>query len=401
MEKKLELDEMKRQSLMIEAIQRFGVADASKLYKAMRELFAGTPGDERPEDGENERWPRPAGNRRSGASGETAQAAPSEKKKTKAPREGKSGFEPPGAKTEQSEWSKVQEKIVSLYVKGLSDENIRATIEEIYGFSVSREEISRIIERVSMEFEAWQGRELERVYAFVYVDSMSVRTKEKGKAKSDAIYSVLDVDLTGHKDVLGLWPGENEGADFWVKIFGELKARGVERILFACIEGLEELERGIQSVFPQTRVEWCMAHLQRNSLRYIPSKYYHEFCRDTRNIYAAASLPEAAEALEKLKRKWADYAPAVEEWEEAFGHIEHMFQLPPSIRHMVSATGLMDDFQSALRKGTRGQATFLNDEAVLKATYMRVMDVERKWKMPVQNWAITLGQIDALFPGLL
>ena len=290
---------------------------------------------------------------------------------------------------------------MSMYAKGLSDRDISAIIYDIYGFEVSHDTVSRIVERVQPRFTAWQSRPLERVYAFVYVDAMVVKVKSDGRSRNKAVYSVLGIDMEGRKDALGLWISENEGAHFWMTIFDELKARGVERMLFVCIDGLKELEQGILSIYPNTHVQRCMVHLQRNSLRYIPTKHYKQFCRDARAIYAAVSRQAAEEALRSLTEKWAEYPAAVRVWVDNFEHVERLFELPSHIRRMVYTTNMVEGFHSALRKVTREKAAFPNDDSVFRAVYLRAMDVAKKWTVPVPNWSLVLGQIDLLFPDLL
>jgi transposase-like protein len=202
----------------------------------------------------------------------------------------------------------------------------------------------------------------------------------------------------GHKDVLGIWLSQNEGTHFWMSIFDEIKSRGVEQILIVCIDGLKELEVGISSVFPKSHIQRCMVHLQRNSLRYIPTKHYKEFCEGAKAVYAAVSLQAAGQALRVLKEKWAEYPWAVRVWVDNFEQIERLFELPAAIRKMAYTTNMVEGFNSALRKVTRGKGAFPNDEAVFKALYLRITDVTKKWSMPIPNWAIILGQLNILFP---
>ena len=207
--------------------------------------------------------------------------------------------------------------------------------------------------------------------------------------------------MEGRKDVLGIWISQNEGAHTWMMIFDELKARGVEQILFVCIDGLTELEQAVLSIFPQAHVQRCMVHIQRNSLKYIPTKHYKEFCNDAKAIYAAVSLQAASEALSALKDRWSsEYPLAVRVWTENFEHVERLFELPGTIRKMVYTTNLVEGFHSALRKVTRGKAAFPNDDSVYKALFLRIMDVTKKWTMPIPNWALVLSQIDILYPNV-
>ena len=225
----------------------------------------------------HDQGPKETSNRRNGTSEKTALSHSGEME-LHVPWDREGSFEPQVVRKGQSDISEIQEKVMSMYAKGLSDRDISAIIKDTYGFDMSHDTVSRIVERIQPRFTAWQTRSLESVYAFVYVDAMIVKVKNEGKTRNKAVYSVLGINLEGRKDVLGLWISENEGAHFWMMIFDELKARGVKQMLFVCIDGLKELEQGILSIFPQTHVQRCMVHLQRNSLKYIPTKHYKQFC---------------------------------------------------------------------------------------------------------------------------
>jgi transposase-like protein len=406
--KKVRAEEAKRRIMMMEMVREHGITNANELYTALRDMFAGTLEDmlKAELDGhlgyeKHDQQPKETSNRRNGVTPKTLRTAHAGELSIEVPRDREGSFEPQVVQKGQNDVSEIQDKVMSMYAKGLSDRDISAIVEDIYGFSLSHETISRIVARVTPRFEAWQSRELERVYAFAYVDAMMVKVKSDGKSTNKAVYSVVGINLEGRKDVLGLWISQNEGAHFWMMIFDELRARGVERMLFVCIDGLKELEQGVLSIFPDARVQRCMVHLQRNSLRYIPTKHYKDFCRDARAIYAAVSLQAAGQALEELRVKWAEYPSAVRVWIDNFEHVERLFDLPASIRRMVYTTNMIEGLHSALRKVTRGKAAFPNDEAVFKALFLRVLDIVKKWTMPVPNWALVLGQLDLLFPDLL
>ncbi|MCL1885363.1 MAG: IS256 family transposase [Dehalococcoidia bacterium] len=346
-------------------------------------------------------YPKDTVNRRNGLISKKLRTERSGELIIDVPRDREGSFEPQVVRKGQNDVSEIQDKVMSMYAKGLSDRDISTIIKDIYGFAMSHETISRIVERVTPRFDAWQSRELEAVYAFVYVDAMVVKVKDEGKAINKAVYSVLGIDMQGHKDVLGLWISNNEGAHFWMMIFDELRARGVQRMLFVCVDGLRELEQGVLSIFPQTHVQRCMVHLQRNSLKYIPTKHYKAFCSDAKAIYSAVSIQAAKQALAALKTNWADYPSAVRVWADNFEHVEKLFELPAPIRKMVYTTNVIEALNSAMRKVTRGKAAFPNSEAVFKAFFLRIMDITKKWTMPIPNWALVLGQIDILYPDLL
>jgi Transposase and inactivated derivatives len=407
MARKVTAEEKKRRAAMMEMVRELGITDANELYMAMRDLFAETMEemlkaelDEHLGYEKHDQQPKETANRRNGTTPKTVHAHAGEIE-LNIPRDREGSFEPQLVKKGQSDVPSIHERVMSMYAKGLSDRDISAVIEDIYGFSVSHDTISRIVERVQPRFVAWQSRELEPIYAFVYVDAMAVKVKSEGKVRNKAVYSVLGIDLEGHKDVLGLWISENEGTHFWMMIFDELKARGVEQMLFVCIDGLSALEQGILSIFPQAHVQRCMVHLVRNSLRFILTKFYKDFCRDAKAIYAAVSLTAAKEALETLRQNWAEYPSAVRVWLDNCEHVERLFDLPAHIRRMVYTTNMVEDFHSALRKVTRGKAAFPGDDAVFRAVFLRAMDVMGKWTMPIPNWSLVLGQLRPLFPNLL
>lgn len=399
-------EEVKRRAMMMEMVRELGISTPQDLYNTMRDMFAGTLeemlnaeldehlGYEKHDQGE-----KTTSNRRNGTTTKKVRSQTGELE-INVPRDREGSFEPIIVPKRQNDVSEIQTKVTSMYAKGLSDRDISAIIEEIYGIKLSAETISRIVGRVLPRFEAWQSRPLDSIYAFVYVDAMVVKVKSDGKAVNKAAYAVIGIDMEGHKDVLGIWLSQNEGTHTWMLIFDEIKARGVEQMLFVCIDGLKELEQGILSIYPQARVQRCMVHIQRNSLRYIPTKHYKDFCRDARALYAAASLSAAKEALAALKEKWAEYPSAVRVWVDNFEHVERLFELPSAIRRMVYTTNMIEGFNSALRKVTRGKASFPNDDAVFKALFLRIVDVTKKWTIPVPNWSLVLGQLDILFPSL-
>jgi transposase-like protein len=391
---------------MKEMVKELGITDANELYAAMRDLFAETMEDmlqveldEHLGYEKHDQRPKETSNRRNGTTPKKVIAHTGEME-VKVPRDREGSYEPQLVKKGEKDISGIQEKVMSMYAKGMSDRDISAIIEDIYGFCVSHDTISRIVERVHPRFVAWQTRQLEAIYTFVYVDAMVVKVKSDGKSRNKAVYTVLGIDTEGRKDVLGLWISENEGAHFWMMIFDELRARGVEQMLFVCIDGIAELAAGIQSIYPQAHVQRCMVHLMRNSLKYVPTKHYKAFCAQAKAIYAAVSLPAAKEALDALRRDWSEYPAAVRVWSDNFERVEQLFELPGHIRRMVYTTNMVEGLHSGLRKVTRGKAAFPNDDSVFRALYLRMLDVVAKWTMPVPNWSLVRGQLAALFPAL-
>jgi len=291
-------NEIKRRALMMEIVREEGITSVSELYETLRDMFAGTMEDllKAELDGhlgyeKHDQQPKETSNRRNGTRPKTVRSREGEME-LNIPRDREGSFEPKLIKKGQNDISNIQEKVMSMYAKGLSDRDISAIIQDIYGFEISHETISRMVEQVQPRFEAWQSRELEPIYAFVYVDAMVVKVKENGKVINKAAYTVIGIGMDGRKDVLGIWLGHNEGAHFWMMIFDELKARGVGQMLFICIDGLKELEQGIKTIYPQAHVQRCMVHLVRNTFAFIVAdahcfrdSLFHRFALINISIY--------------------------------------------------------------------------------------------------------------------
>jgi transposase-like protein len=236
-----------------------------------------------------------------------------------------------------------------MYAKGLSDRDIAETVDDIYGFKVSHDTISRIVDRVQPRLAEWQARPLKGCYPFLYVDALVVPVKSDGKSVNKAVYSMIGIDPDGVKDCLGFWISDKEGAHFWLSIFDELRTRGVKKLGFVSIDGLSGLEDGIRSIFPEAIVQRCMVHLVRNSIKYIPSKHYKTFCADLKAMYGASSQSSAKAALEAFVDKWSAYPSAVRVWVDNFDHVEQLFDYPAEIRKIIYTTNTIEAFNSALR----------------------------------------------------
>ena len=341
--------------------------------------------------------PKETGNRRNGSYPKTVRSKMGEVTLS-IPRDREGEYEPALVPKGSRDISGIEEKVLSMYAKGLSDRDISATIDDIYGFNVSHETISRIIDRIQPRLNEWQSRTLATCYPFLFVDALVVPVKNDGRSTNKAVYSILGIDQNGMKDCLGFWISEKEGAHFWLSIFDELRTRGVEKVGFVSIDGLTGLEDGIQSIFPEAVVQRCIVHLVRNSLKYIPSKHYKAFCADLKTMYGAVSLTSAQAALEAFKEKWSAYPSAIKVWTSNFSHVEQLFHYPAEIRKIIYTTNTIESFNSALRKVTNRKAAFPNDNAVLKILYLRTMDIASKWVQPFRNWALVRGQLDIVFP---
>jgi transposase-like protein len=342
--------------------------------------------------------PKETKNRRNGSYPKTVKSRMGELELS-IPRDRTGEFEPALVPNGTRDVSGIEEKVLSMYAKGLSDRDISATVDDIYGFNVSHETISRIVDRVQPRLAEWQSRPLDECYPFLFVDALVIPVKSEGKSINKAVYSMIGINRDGIKDCLGLWISDKEGAHFWLAIFDELRMRGVKKLGFVSIDGLSGLEEGIKSIFPDAVVQRCMVHLVRNSIKYIPSKHYKAFCADLKSLYGAASQTSAKAAMEAFVEKWRPYPSAVRVWVDNFGHVEQLYNYPAEIRKMIYTTNTIEAFNSALRKVTHRKAAFPNDNAVFKILYLRIMDIAKKWVKPLSGWAIVRGQLDIVLPG--
>lgn len=390
--------------LLQEMIGMYQPKTLGDIQAMLKDLFADTMEDmlkaELDEElgyAKNSQQPKTTGNRRNGSYPKTVQSNIGEIE-VNIPRDRDGEYEPELIPKGTKDVSGLEEKVLSLYAKGTSDRDISEVINEIYGFQLSHETISHIVDRVQPRVIEWQNRRLEKVYPFVYMDALMVSMKSDGKAGKHAVYSIIGVNSDGKKDCFGFWIGENEGTHQWLSIFDELKSRGVERLGFVCIDGLAGLEEAIIGTFPEAIVCRCMVHLVRNSTKYVPTKHRKEFCADLKAIYSAVSEGEAEHCLAVLNEKWGkQYPSAVRVWNDNFCYVQRLFDYPAEIRKMIYTTNAIESFNSALRKVTDRKSAFPNEMAVMKILYLRTMDIVKKWTMPYPNWSLIRGKLDLLW----
>ena len=282
-----------------------------------------------------------------------------------------------------------------MYAKGMSQRDISDTIEDIYGFKISHEMISQITDCVLEELNEWQNRPLKKFYPFVFVDCMYVMIRYEYEVKETAVYTILGYDKDGHKDILGLWLNESESKHTWMKIFDEIKQRGVEEIFFISMDGVSGLEEGAKEIFKGVIVQRCIVHLIRNSLKYVPSKDYKKFTANLKLIYGASNLKSALHEFEKLKNNWNKYPKAVDVWERNFRHVEQLFNYPSDIRKIMYTTNAIESVNSSFRKVTK-KGAFPNENALLKLLYLRIQELYKKWDVSViSNWSLVRNQLDS------
>ena len=309
------------------------------------------------------------------------------------PRDRNGEYEPKIVKKYQRDISSIDDKILSMYAKGMSTEAINSHIEELYHFSVSKEQVSRVTDKILPIAQEWQNRPLEKLYTVLFLDGMSFDVKESGSYVKKTVYVILGIKIDGRKELLGMWIGENETSKYWLSVMNDLKSRGVEDILIACVDGLNGFEQAIKSVYPDTKIQRCIVHIIRNCTRYVNYKDRKVFCSDMKPIYKAVNEDDALENLEKFEEKWGKKYPyAVKVWQNNWDGIKTMFEYSPEIRHVIYTTNTIEGFNNGVKRITKTKSSFPSDEALFKLLYLVSQDITRKWTMPIQNWSLIFNQ---------
>ena len=309
------------------------------------------------------------------------------------PRDRDGSFQPQLIPKRSKDVSGIEDKVLSMYAKGMSQRDIADTIEDIYGFNISHETISNITDQVIETANEWQTRPLKKFYSFVFVDCLYVNIRKELETKSCAVYVVLGYDVNGVKDILGIWIGDSEGKHYWMQIFDEIKARGVEDILFISMDGVSGLEEGAKSIFKDVVVQRCIVHMIRNSIKYIPSKDYKAYTSQLKKVYGAASLKAAVAEFEHFKQAWSQYPGAIDVWSRNWSHIEQLFNYGSAVRKIMYTTNSIESVNSSFRKVTK-KGSFPSEDAVMKALYLRITELYKKWNgRPVANWALVRNQL--------
>jgi putative transposase len=316
------------------------------------------------------------------------------------PRDRNGEFEPQLVRKRQVRLPGFDEKVLALYSRGLSTREIQDHLREIYGVEISPALISRVTDAVLSEVQAWQNRPLDAVYPIVYLDAIHLKIRTEGRVQNRAVYVALGIDLTGNKDLLGLWIGETEGAKFWLNVLTELSGRGVRDILIAAVDGLTGFPEAIASVFPKTEVQLCVVHLVRNSLRYVPWKHRKAVARDLRAIYTAATAEAAEQALDAFEATWgAAYPMAVKAWRGRWENVVPFYGYPEPIRKVIYTTNAVESLNAQLRKVTKKRGAFPTDDSVRKVLYLAITRAARRWTLPIQDWSTALNFFSIRFEG--
>lgn len=309
------------------------------------------------------------------------------------PRDRDASFEPQIIKKRQTRVPTLDSKIVFLYSQGLSTREIVETLEELYGTEVSPTLVSRVTDAVLEDVIEWQSRPLDDVYPIVYLDCIVVKIRQDKRVINKAIYLALGVNMDGHKELLGLWMSENEGAKFWLSVLTELQNRGVKDILIACVDGLKGFPDAIQTVYPETQVQLCIVHMVRNSMKYVPWKDYKPVAADLKQVYQATTEDEALLALDRFSEKWdVKYPQISRSWRAHWENLNTLFNYPADIRKAIYTTNAIESLNSVIRKAIKKRKLFPTDDAAKKVTYLAIQQASKKWTMPIRNWKSALNR---------
>lgn len=311
------------------------------------------------------------------------------------PRDRKGEFEPAILRKNQTSISQdVEAKIISMYAKGMSTTDIGDHIRDIYGIEVSESTVSRITDKVLPEAREWQQRPLESIYAVMFMDAIHYHVRSEGQIVKKAVYIAIGIDLSGRKDVLGMWVGENESAKYWATVLNSLRNRGVEDVFIACTDNLTGFANAIEAVFPKADIQNCIIHQLRNSSKYVSYKALKALMADLKKVYAAVDEPSAEEALEAFSARWDKKYPKISaSWRENWPNLSTYFKFPEELRRLIYTTNAIEGFNRQLRKVTKAKAVFPTDDSLLKMLYLAMLDITKKWTGRRQDWAVIHAQL--------
>ena len=313
------------------------------------------------------------------------------------PRDRHGSFEPQLIPKHQTHWAGFDDKIISLYARGMTVREIQAHLQEMYGAEVSPSLISSVTDAVAEEVKAWQARPLEPIYPIVYLDCIHVKVRD-GAVRVKAVYLAIGITMEGNKEVLGLWLAQTEGAKFWLQVVTELRNRGVQDIFIACVDGLKGFPDAIEAVFPKAVVQLCVVHMVRHSLNYVSWKRRKEVAADLRRIYTAATAEEAELMLGEFEDRWdAEYLPIGQSWRRNWSRLIPFFDYPPEIRKVIYTTNAIESVNMSLRKLTKNRGSLPSDEALTKLFYLALRNISQKWTMPIRDWKAALTRFTIQF----
>ncbi|MIL26953.1 IS256 family transposase, partial [Salmonella enterica] len=309
------------------------------------------------------------------------------------PRDRENTFEPQLIKKHQTRITQMDSQILSLYAKGMTTREIVATFKEMYDADVSPSLISKVTDAVKEQVTEWQNRQLDALYPIVYMDCIVVKVRQNGSVINKAVFLALGINTEGQKELLGMWLAENEGAKFWLSVLTELKNRGLQDILIACVDGLKGFPDAINSVFPQPHIQLCIIHMVRNSLKYVSWKDYKAVTSGLKAVYQAPTEEAALMALDAFAKVWDDKYPQISKsWRAHWENLNTLFSYPPDIRKAIYTTNAIESLNSVIRAAIKKRKVFPTDDSVRKVVYLAIKDASKKWSMPIQNWRLAMSR---------
>lgn len=316
------------------------------------------------------------------------------------PRDRNSTFEPVIVPKGETRFTGFDDKIISMYARGMTTRDIQAHLQEMYGVDVSPTLVSQVTDAITEEITLWQNRPLEEVYPIVYLDAVRVKVRHNSTVINKAVYLAIGITWDGSKEVLGMWIAETEGAKFWLQVVTEFKNRGVKDIFIACVDGLKGFPEAIEAVFPKAQVQLCIVHMVRHSLRYVSWKQRKEVAEDLKSIYNAPTVEQAETNLTTFATKWDTSHPTISKsWRNNWERIIPLFSYPPEIRKAIYTTNAIESLNMSLRKVTKNRGSFPNDEAMTKLLYLAMKNISKKWTLPIRDWKSAMNQFTILFEG--
>jgi transposase-like protein len=395
-----------KKNLIQGLLQEYEIESAQDIQDALKDLFSGTiQGMLESEMNEHlgyhkyERSGEP--NYRNGTKKKSVRSKYGEFE-VDVPQDRQSTFEPQIVPKRKKDISGIEDKIISMYAKGMTTTQISEMVEDIYGFEISEGMVSDITDKLLPQIEEWQNRPLSDVYPIIFIDAIHFSVRDDGIIRKLAAYVVLGINGDGYKEILTIEVGENESSKYWLSVLNSLKNRGVKDILILCSDGLTGLKESVQTAFPDTEHQRCIVHMVRNTLKYVANKDMKAFAKDLKAIYTAPDEKAARGKLEDITEKWEDQYPnAMNRWNENWDVITPIFKFSAEVRKAFYTTNAIESLNSSYRRLNRQRSVFPSSQALLKALYLATFEATKKWTMPIRNWGKVRGELSIMFPGRL
>ena len=395
-----------KKNIISALINEYGIETAEDIQTALRDLLGGTIKTmmeaEMNEHLGYESYERSGGdNYRNGTKSKKVRSTYGEFE-IDVPQDRNSSFEPKVVKKRQKDISEIDQKIISMYARGMTTRQISEQIEEIYGFECSEGFISDVTDKILQDIDDWQKRPLEEIYPIVFIDAVHFSVREDNRIKKLAAYVILGYRLDGRKDVIGLEIGENESSKYWLSVLNELKNRGVKDIMILCADGLSGIKEAIHAAYPETEYQRCIVHQVRNTLKYVSYKDMKAFAADLKTIYLAPNEVQGYEAMQRVDEKWSEkYPNAMKSWEKNWDVLTPIYKFSAEVRKVIYTTNAIESLNSTYKRLNSQRAVFPSDKALLKSLYLATLQVTKKWTQPMRNWGKVYGEFSVMYEGRL